>query len=442
MKMKSFLKHSLLLLVLLTTACNSKLVPATSIPTESQTPFPTQTPFTSPTSIPPTETPFPTITPTTNLPPTGTATPTTTSQPEYLLTPRSTTIPLSTDNKLTTEMAEKGYQLFNSGSLIGPGDFGFSAFLFTNPELSPYMMGYESTWDTSYVAFYRWDGQKNELLGVQPLPELYPGSGSYPAAGAVVNWNHPYDEEQGIFVNVPVPDEKTREALNLDQFSSDINQNGMPEFTLAVEYCTISCSEPKEAVLFYEIPENHKITLLNKDLPGAIPNEILYSEDPLVFKVRDDTNNYEIFMEVASEWLYTWDGEKWVDVTSQNAHVYEDKIAATVKELKADYGQPFDDPDGLHEIMVLSLLVLYEKVGMPERGLETFLEVTDPLNWPDTSPEMLCWLHLSRANAQADYKAGRKFSMPPSLLNMGIIDQIIAPLDKEGYDLSACKEKE
>jgi len=67
--------------------------------------------------------------------------------------------------------------------------------------------------------------------------------------------------------------------------------------------------------------------------------------------------------------------------------------------------------------------------------------VTDPSHWPGTSQDILCWLQISRANAQSDSKAGREFSIPPALLNTEMIEEIAAPFEKQGYDLSACQEE-
>ena len=109
--------------------------------------------------------------------------------------PPETALPLSETDSLYLQLTQKGYRLMSSGSLIGPQGFTYSAHLFINPDLTPrYNSADAATKDAILVAFYRRDGAKDVLLGVQYLPALEHDYGTeYAVYAGVFNWNWQYD---------------------------------------------------------------------------------------------------------------------------------------------------------------------------------------------------------------------------------------------------------
>ena len=88
------------------------------------------------------------------------------------------------------------------------------------------------------IAFYRLDGNKNELLSVQYFPPI---DGHYAVGAVIVNWDYPILAEPLLDFRTQA-DEITKQILKEDNFSSDINQNGLPEFAFTIEHCPVSCT--------------------------------------------------------------------------------------------------------------------------------------------------------------------------------------------------------
>jgi hypothetical protein len=206
----------------------------------------TSTPTLTATSIStPRNTPFPTKTP---IPP----------------SPTSNVISLSENDVQYLQLKDKNYYLVSSGSLVGPEGFTYSAYLFINPDLSPLSAGSDPTKDTLVITFYRWDGEKNEFLSAQGLPVV---DNVYAADANIVNWDQPLSGKPLLDVLVEA-DKKTKPIFKQENYSSDINQNSFPEFTFAVEYCPISCTQPTGGIQVFEVQNPSTVKNITQDLSG------------------------------------------------------------------------------------------------------------------------------------------------------------------------------
>jgi len=351
-----------------------------------------------------------------------------------LPSPTSNVISLSENDEQYLQLKDKGYRLASSGSLVGPEGFTYSAYLFLNPDLSPLYAGSDPTKDTLVITFYRWDGEKNEFVSAQGLPAV---DNVYASAAGIADWNQPFSGimQQDIIVE---PNEETKLLLKQENYSSDINQNGLPEFAIGVAYCPLSCTHPTDGIQIFEIQSPEKVKNITEDLPGLTHFD-MHSKNPFTFYVWD-SDSYDIYVHVGSYWIYAWDGSKFVDVSKSYTEDYVADANSTVNNLKAQYGIPFDEREIRSETDVLTILKLYEKAGMSEKGLQVFLDATDISHWPNTSNMSQCWLQVSRAMAQEDFRRHRIFDLPPSYsLGFNEIDQdLVKQLKQAGYDTSAC----
>jgi hypothetical protein len=220
----------------------------------------------------------------------------------------------------------------------------------------------------------------------------------------------------------------------LNGFASDINQNGLPEFTVIGRYCPISCTHPDTRYDFFEIRNTHSVVDLTGNLPGQLSPRNLYSTDPPIFNVWE-SRGYDLYLNIWLQWLYKWDGAKFANVTREHTDLYTASAEEQIEELKSHYGGPFE----YYDRAVLRILLTYEMAGMRAKALQTFLDLTDISHWPGTSPKFQCWLAISRATILEDYANDRPFSLPPSTMffeeNMG---RYLQPFDQQKYDFSAC----
>jgi hypothetical protein len=377
------------------------------------------------------------------LPATSTSLPKTTSTPAHTPFPTQTPIqPAPTSNVISLsendehylQLKDKGYRLVSSGSLVGPEGFTYSAYLFVNPALSPLYAGSDPTKDTLVIAFYRWDGEKNEFINAQGLPAV---DNVQASAAGIADWDQPYSGIELLDVYL-VADEETKPFFKQGKYSSDFNQNGLPEFTVAVEYCPLSCTHPTDGLQLFEIQTPDRVKNITEDLPGLTHFD-MHSKNPFTFYVGD-SDPYDIYVDIGSYWIYAWDGSKFVDVSKSYTEDYMADANSIVSNLKSHYGKPFDEGEIRSEIDVLTILKLYEKAGISEEGLQVFLDITDISHWPNTSTMSQCWLQISRAMAQEDLKRHRNFGLPPSYsLGFNEVDQdLVKQLEQAGYDTSAC----
>jgi hypothetical protein len=419
------------LLLLLAGCAPANTPPPTSTVTKTVIQTPTKTTL-------PSETPSPRASPTRTLRPrpSATLTPTFTPFPSSTSTPTQTPIPIAPGDRFLNEMQQKGYHIDQAGSIVDSDSLVYTAYIFSNMKY-PGDYGFSKP-DSRIIGFYCWDGKENLLIG-NAYPSWYSKHEPvYPAYFyRLANWDDPWNSMQGVAID-EYPDARTRELLQLHGYSSDINQNGRPEFIFAAEYCPISCSRTTDGFDYFEIRNSHQVVNLAKGLPGRIVLHPI-SETPLTFEVND-SYWYGFFSEIYLPTFISWNGQGFEDVTRQHIDDLLTRVETLTANIEAQYGQPFGSEPTTTS--VYQVLMLYQQMGMRQKGLETFLRLTDIQNWPSTMDQAICWLQLSRARAQEDYLTNREFSMIPAtiywLVYEHIIDEWVKPLDKTKYDLSAC----
>ena len=371
----------------------------------------------------------------------------------YAVTPVHTAVPLTGTGSLAADLAAKGYELYSSGSLVGPGGYIYSAYYFIDPTESEWLdpgNAFNSYEDTAYVAFYRWDGETNDLLRIFTLTpyENNIGGTVYPVVSRVVDWNHPRDSDVSPWILEAFPDEDTRQLLRLDHYASDINRNGLPEFAVANGYCTTSCShlwDFHSGVFFYEIQPNGQIIHLTESLPGLLDYpDMIYTADPLTFWVWDVSYDYDMWVPVETWWFYQWQGDHFVDVSTQFAERYLRTINKQLEKLRGYSEEPY------YRIMdqeFAKVLILYDKAGLRDQALAPFLELTDlSSHWPGTEKLNMCQLQVLRTQVQESYAAGRPLWDVPTIqhlersfeLQEAWVKEQIDAWSQAGYDLSAC----
>jgi hypothetical protein len=402
--------------------------------------------------VTPTATPSPTknkavliatgyVEPTPTIKPTRTATPqlpTKTTLPELESTaapPPATPVPLAEDDPFRIEMQEKEYSISTLGSLIGPGGYLYSAYVFQRFSLNLY----EHLREDWIVAFYVSDGTKNQLINTfyansySKDVDIYP-QGEY----HLMYWDDPpdgrYFPDFLYFIDTSSFD---RQTLRLNGFFSDINQNGLPEFSLLGYYCPFSHCEIKYD--FYEIRSTHSIVDLAANLPDHL-SPYLRQADPPTFTVMKDYN-YTSYNRITTRRYYRWDGTDFTDVTLEYASVILGYAEEIRKAIEGKYGSSFDgDAFTINDIDIWRMLLLYENAGEQSKGLEAFLDVTDIAHWPGTFPDTTCWLQLSRATAQKDYAHQRPFSILTQITYGSTpLEEILSRFAGLPYDLSACE---
>ncbi len=369
---------------------------------------------------------------------TPSATPRPVSSPTTIPTPFPTSTPIA-DDAFTREMSEKGYAIWAAGS-IQEDAYTYHAYLFREPKENAKDRTMDVIRETWIIAFYRDDGEKNELMGT-----FYPASWSkrepdesYPIFYRLINWDDPSRSFLGLEW-VFDPDEETRASAGLNHFASDINHNGRPEFDFVAQYCPVSCSHPTGAYHFFEITETGRIIDLAAGMPGHL-DFLPLSTDPVVFIVSE-RYGYGFFTSVNIPHYYEWHNDQFVEVTQQ----YKDSIieweTERISKLKAEYGQPFyGEPN---ETTLVGIPMIYQSLGMGSEGLTLFLEISDPLNWPNTPLDDLCWLQYVRAHFQDAFEEGTPFTVPQdssdlTRLSMEYLQRMITPFNPEIYDLTAC----
>ena len=122
---------------------------------------------------------------------------------------------------------------------------------------------------------YRWDDDK--------YIRIYSTGDAYVNCQAI-NWEATIRFYAG---DIMPPDERTRTALSLKGYWSDINGNGLPEFAVVWEYCFNNCQPYESTYLrFYEIRDKATVVDLTKDFSGTIePANMLNTAEPLTINV-------------------------------------------------------------------------------------------------------------------------------------------------------------
>ncbi|MBC8504404.1 MAG: hypothetical protein H8D34_06080 [Chloroflexi bacterium] len=349
------------------------------------------------------------------------------------ITPLSTAASVEQD-AFASDLQRRGYELITSSSTIGPKNFVYSAYLFSNTKIDPTVD--ETNPEICRLAIYRLDEDQNSLLRSFTAPQ-YPEGAHYnfPVSCEAVNWDSP---SANITWGGAIPPE-IRKLLGLHGNWSDINQNGLLEFAVYYQYCNQGCIDyGAVAVHFYEIKNTFQLMNITADLPGVIrPWNIIHYTDPLDLWVYE-LIEYEPNVFIESSWIYAWDGREFEDVTSQHAGEYKVNIDQIVADIQDQYGMTITHT----QTDFLEILVLSNKAKLPhEQALGTFLDVTNPAHWPGSDKAMNCWLQLARAYAQRDADANRPFTLPPSptTINSPGFSDILETIDQTRYAVSACK---
>ncbi len=352
--------------------------------------------------------------------------------------PAEETIPLAEDDAFRLELKAKKYLLTSAGSIRWSEKFIFSAYVFIQTDSSPLLAGdLDVNQDTVLIAFYRWDGSENQLIGVKRLSGPPPG---LPVGAEIINWTKPASRVPVVeFFFQPGPDHLR--LLNGQNYSSDINRNALPEFAFLVEYCPISCNDPMFGIQLFELQSTSSIVNLTEDLPG-LTRFTPFTENPSAFSVTD-TIWYDFYSTIQTTWVFTWDGAKFNDISASFPEAYTAEAELIINSVQSYFGQPFEQNGMALELATLKILKLYEKAGMPEQGLEIFMQLTDPAHWPGTGTNSLCWLNISRATAEDDFKQDRVYSIPGSSASFESITALqdaVTHLEKTGHDMRICKE--
>jgi hypothetical protein len=347
--------------------------------------------------------------------------------------------PPAPDDDFIQGLEEDGYLPIKDfqGSLIGPGNDVYSIYGYTDSSLDPNYEKELLTPEICRMVFYRFDGENNEwidTIGAPSFPESSRYAG-YPVWCRLVNWDT--NSLKGLVV-VSI---ELRKQLGMHQYTSDINQNGLPEFAVFANYCPNACDNTDSSVNFYEIQDNGEVLALTDDLPGVLlPYAIFHSGDPVTLQVYDVGLEYEPHWEIDSWWVYQWRDGEYVDVSADYSADYDALIQPLLATVEVHYGEPLFSEYNVRPLDILSPLFLYEKQGLREQAYTTFMEFSDPEHWPGSDPWNLCWLQYIRASVSEDYRSGRSFQLPvsSSYFDM-ILDHLLEQFDAAQYDLSACE---
>ena len=350
-------------------------------------------------------------------------------------TPLPTLAPPQAADEFTDRIRAGGYTLAQAGAIPGNSGSFYTAWIYTRFEF-----GEPVGSDTFVVGFYLRRGGIDQFIGsVSPSPysEHIP---IYPSYYRLANWDNPQASMLGLS-HVDTPDGPLRQLLGLQGYAADINRNGRPEFVFGAEYCPIACSSTTLGYDYFEIGENDQILDLASGLPGRI-RFVPIQVDPPVF---DASNSYWIGDSAAVflPHFVSWDGAAFVETEQGVEAELLKRIQVHTERLKLTFGERFGrDQD---QADAINILLLYERIGKRQEGLEAFLNLTDPQNWPRLNQRSLCWLQTARATAQQELKEGAPFSVFLSM-SSGISlypspgpAVLAAPLAAAGYDVSACR---
>ena len=353
--------------------------------------------------------------------------------------PRPSPTPSPTAGPPVSPVLPDGYTLLDAAWFTADRDQTYSAFLLRTDALTT---AFYPVRESFLVSFYVSDGPFSRQLTSMAIPNYHRSLTEHSDFEwvAFVNWDNPFTQIGAWLDFTPLFSEQERAALRAHGVQSDINHNGWPEFAVAVQYCPISCTHPKAGYHFFEITAGDAIVPITAALPGTLgPCGLVHSTDPLTFSFEHAVPYGPIYNEIQLCWVYQWSEGTVVDVSSRYAQEYVSEADRRASEVASHFGAPFDRPIAeLH-----SILLLYEQASLRDEGLDLFLHLSEPANWPGTPPDDLCWLQLARATASADFAADQPFSLPPTPWGFGwagtpSFTERILELQQAAYDVSAC----
>ncbi len=419
----------------------TEAVSVTLSPTQEAEPSPTDTP--EPTSAAPTPTATLVASPSATHTPESTAVSTRpTSTPAVVSALAgmvvTDTIPLAANDWLGSEMRTNHYALVQSASVANAQGYVFSLHVFLRQDIL--QTNPRNAW---VLAFYRWDGRSNSLLGtVYPSP--YTAQLLYPRAYGIANW----DDAASSIAVLPYANsinDSVRHLFSLSGFVSDINHNQLPEFTMVAEYCPQVCLKPVYALEFFEIAANDRPVNLGRGFSGRIELETV-SQEPWTLRAYD-TYWYDPFIQIRLPVDVSWDGRQFVDVSYTDSQSRRDEIAALQSYVDAQAGWPFTSSQV--EQNIWRQLLLYQQIGQRQDGLNAFLANTDAPKWPGSDQSTQCWLALARVHIQTQYDRNVSFTLfasrdevfgnKPAKTVFKYVKKLVRSMTRPGYDLSACQ---
>lgn len=330
------------------------------------------------------------------------------------------------------DLVDAGYILFQAGAITGDGGVVHAAYLFTRLK-----MGEPAGKDTFTIIIHRWEGDRGSVIGSFSPPVYSERIPVYPAYYRLANWDQPGLSLMGL--NTPdLPTETTKDWLDLHGHAADLNRNGLPEFIFAGEYCPENCLQTVEGLDVIEVGGSSGLKTLTADLPGRLRLNPT-SADPLVFEV-DDLIWLDEGGAVPLPAFYAPVSGAWVERPEAGAAVILQRIEAERNRLSA-VGGGMTGRDGA-EAALYSLLLLNERLGQPQAGVEAFRQAADLHKWPGATPLSACWLQLASVLAQDDLAAGRPFSLLPPLIRFSPnvdLPRVLQSFAGKEHDLSACQ---
>lgn len=319
--------------------------------------------------------------------------------------PTLTPVPLRRPNQDFWDALDK-YELV-SASTVGPDNLIYSAYVLADP----------SRPGSCQLAFFRWDGYDYTQIELIEVP----------TGCETTNWDWLQIE----------PHE--RQTLRLKGYWSDINQNGQPELTIFhADDCSV-CDESSGRTAIYEIQSATTIVDITAGLPGEIAlGRILHSANPLTIYLHElYPYGAHVYAGIAA--IYQWDGKQFVDVSLEYVVEFQHQVDEIIAQLQQGYGRSLTHTD-INKLQ--TLLAIYNRLRLPQQeGLEKYLEVTQPSHWPGTENLTLCWLQLSRAQAQLDYEQQQPFQLYPinSVNLVPDLTVLTRDIDTSRFDVSACQ---
>ncbi|MCP5101486.1 MAG: hypothetical protein GY943_38560 [Chloroflexi bacterium] len=323
-------------------------------------------------------------------------------------------------------MQNKEYEIVFSTSKVGSESLIYSVYSFKDRSLEPEFGG-ETNSEICRLIFYRWNGIKNEMIAdfgavTYPKSSRY---GGFPVICSLANWDN-----DGWFTDIWGANwslDEIRNTLNLDGYWSDINQNGLPEVGVLYWYCLNACHGYEGAVHFYEIKDADTVVHISANFEGILlPWKMLHSKGSATLLLFDPSLEYEPHNYIETWWIYAWDGLQYTNVTANYAADYLVDLDQYFMDVQTQYGSAITYPP----THFLKILFESEKYNMRDEGIEVFLEVTDPANWPGTEQGYVCWLLVIREQALQQYNDNIPFTMPPTPLNISVAD---------GFDIQTCQ---
>lgn len=301
------------------------------------------------------------------------------------------------------------------------------------------------TYEEKYVlGFFNQTNEEYKLISLQTLKEYY--QQEYVEAidiAVIANWEV-FRWNYQIMSFFPIASQEKKELLNIEFAASDINQNGFPEFTVAID--NGSRHNVKGYYQFYEIRNQNAVVALSTGLPGIFTSSMIFSDEPRTFYLEDVSHPYDLWTDIESFWILEWKNDSFKDVSIEHKDLFSSIITDAVTKIESGYGQPFDDYPA--EKTIFSILVNSEKIDQREIGADLVITASNLENWPGTSEEYSCWLQYITAEVSIDLLLGEPYwdyisigSGNPAIdywYNSESVQNRLIQLENQGYDLSFC----